>query len=138
MSRWCRCRRDWLRRKNCGGPGLYRWCSRRLMRMCCISARRCCFERGWRNSWRAISLDLTREDPEYQQIWMRQRWRTLPGKAARRDLHDCAVERAGWRNLGRARMMAIQLTRDEGKTWSNVTPAELTPWSKVTLIEVRF
>jgi hypothetical protein len=29
----------------------------------------------------------------------------------------------------------MQLTQDEGKTWSNVTPAELTPWSKVTLIE---
>jgi len=29
----------------------------------------------------------------------------------------------------------IQLTRDEGKTWSNVTPPEITPWSKVTHIE---
>jgi hypothetical protein len=26
----------------------------------------------------------------------------------------------------------IHLTRDEGKTWSDVTPKELTPWSKVT------
>jgi hypothetical protein len=29
----------------------------------------------------------------------------------------------------------IQLTQDEGKTWSNVTPPELTPWSKVTHME---
>jgi len=29
----------------------------------------------------------------------------------------------------------IQLTQDEGKTWENVTPPELTPWSKVTHIE---
>src|SRR5258708_1945822 len=29
----------------------------------------------------------------------------------------------------------IQVTVDEGKGWSNVTPAELTPWSKVTHIE---
>src|SRR5260370_6718179 len=29
----------------------------------------------------------------------------------------------------------IQVTRDEGKTWENVTPPELTPWSKVTHIE---
>jgi len=29
----------------------------------------------------------------------------------------------------------IQLTRDGGKTWKNVTPAELTPWSKVTLMD---
>lgn len=29
----------------------------------------------------------------------------------------------------------IQLTRDGGKTWSNVTPPALTPWSKVSIIE---
>ena len=29
----------------------------------------------------------------------------------------------------------IQVTHDGGKTWENVTPPELTPWSKVTLIE---
>jgi photosystem II stability/assembly factor-like uncharacterized protein len=29
----------------------------------------------------------------------------------------------------------IQLTRDGGKTWSNVTPSALTPWSKVSLME---
>ena len=29
----------------------------------------------------------------------------------------------------------IQLTRDGGKTWKNVTPPQLKPWSKVSLIE---
>jgi photosystem II stability/assembly factor-like uncharacterized protein len=29
----------------------------------------------------------------------------------------------------------IQMTRDSGKTWTNVTPPQLTPWSKVTFIE---
>ncbi len=29
----------------------------------------------------------------------------------------------------------IQLTRDGGKTWANVTPAALTPWSKVSILE---
>jgi photosystem II stability/assembly factor-like uncharacterized protein len=29
----------------------------------------------------------------------------------------------------------IQLTQDEGKTWENVTPTDLTSWSKVTHIE---
>ena len=29
----------------------------------------------------------------------------------------------------------IQLTRDGGKTWTNVTPSMLTPWSKVSLME---
>jgi photosystem II stability/assembly factor-like uncharacterized protein len=29
----------------------------------------------------------------------------------------------------------IHLTRDAGKTWQNVTPPQLTPWSKVSIIE---
>jgi len=29
----------------------------------------------------------------------------------------------------------IHITRDAGKTWQNVTPAQLTPWSKVSVIE---
>jgi hypothetical protein len=29
----------------------------------------------------------------------------------------------------------IHLTRDGGKTWTNVTPAALTPWSKVSILE---
>jgi photosystem II stability/assembly factor-like uncharacterized protein len=29
----------------------------------------------------------------------------------------------------------IQLTRDGGKTWNNVTPAALTPWSKISILE---
>src|SRR5208282_1206287 len=29
----------------------------------------------------------------------------------------------------------IQLTRDEGKNWANVTPRDLAPWSRVSLIE---
>src|SRR5262245_9609801 len=29
----------------------------------------------------------------------------------------------------------IQLTQDDGKTWADVTPRELTPWSKVAMIE---
>ena len=29
----------------------------------------------------------------------------------------------------------IHVTQDDGKTWTNVTPRELTPWSKVVMIE---
>ena len=29
----------------------------------------------------------------------------------------------------------IQLTRDGGKTWQNVTPPALTPWSKISMVE---
>ena len=30
---------------------------------------------------------------------------------------------------------AIHLTRDAGRTWKNVTPSQLTPWAKVSIIE---
>jgi photosystem II stability/assembly factor-like uncharacterized protein len=29
----------------------------------------------------------------------------------------------------------VHLTQDEGRTWHNVTPAEITPWSKVVMID---
>jgi photosystem II stability/assembly factor-like uncharacterized protein len=29
----------------------------------------------------------------------------------------------------------IQLTQDDGKTWQNVTPSAITPWSRLTMIE---
>ena len=45
------------------------------------------------------------------------------------------LQRADW--SGSARTTGyIQVTRDDGKTWQNVTPPALTPWSKVTMIEL--
>ncbi|MDP9147451.1 MAG: hypothetical protein M3N22_07305, partial [Acidobacteriota bacterium] len=88
------------------------------------------------NSWEAISPDLTREDPG-----------TPPnldaptvagGKTEKRRgvIYTIAPspERKGqiWAGTDDG---LIQLTQDEGRTWSNVTPAEIAPWSKVTLIE---
>jgi len=29
----------------------------------------------------------------------------------------------------------IHITRDSGKTWKDVTPSQLRPWSKVSIIE---
>src|SRR4029079_8398949 len=29
----------------------------------------------------------------------------------------------------------IQLTNDDGKTWTNVTPAAISPWSRITMLE---
>jgi len=88
------------------------------------------------NSWQAISPDLTREDP---------------GVPANLDAATASDAPAGKRRgvvytIGPSYVKAgeiwagtddrlIQLTQDEGKTWSNVTPSELTPWSKVTHIE---
>jgi photosystem II stability/assembly factor-like uncharacterized protein len=88
------------------------------------------------NSWQAISPDLTREDP---------------GVPANLDAATAADAPAGKRRgviytIGPSFVKAgeiwagtddgqIQLTQDEGKNWENVTPRELTPWSKVTHIE---
>jgi photosystem II stability/assembly factor-like uncharacterized protein len=88
------------------------------------------------NSWQAISPDLTREDP---------------GVPANLDAATATDAAEGKRRgviytIGPSYVRAgeiwagtddglIQLTQDEGKTWSNVTPSEITPWSKVTHIE---
>jgi len=88
------------------------------------------------NSWKAISPDLTREDP---------------GAPANLDAATAADAPGGKRRgviytIGPSSVQAgeiwagtddglIHLTQDEGKMWSNVTPAELSPWSKVTHIE---
>jgi hypothetical protein len=88
------------------------------------------------NSWQIISPDLTREDP---------------GVPANLDAATAADAPEGKRRgviytIGPSSVRPgeiwagtddglIQLTQDEGKTWSNVTPPELTAWSKVTHIE---
>jgi photosystem II stability/assembly factor-like uncharacterized protein len=88
------------------------------------------------NSWQAISPDLTREDP---------------GVPPNLDAATAADAPRGKRRgviytIGPSFVRAeeiwagtddglIQLTQDEGKTWENVTPPELTSWSKVTHIE---
>src|SRR6266478_2312422 len=87
-------------------------------------------------SWQVISPDLTREDP---------------GVPPNLDAATAADTHKGKRHgviytIGPSFVKAgeiwagtddglIQLTQDEGKTWENVTPEELTPWSKVTHIE---
>ena len=88
------------------------------------------------SSWQVISPDLTREDP---------------GVPPNLDAATAADAPKGKRHgviytIGPSFVRAeeiwagtddglIQLTRDEGKTWENVSPPELTPWSKVTHIE---
>jgi photosystem II stability/assembly factor-like uncharacterized protein len=88
------------------------------------------------NSWQMISPDLTREDPG-----------VLPNLDAATAADASEGKRRGViytigpSYVQRGEIWAgtddglIQLTQDEGKTWSNVSPPELTPWSKVTHIE---
>ena len=93
------------------------------------------------NSWRKISPDLTRENPG------------IPSNLDRGAAEDTTyAERANGPRWGVIYAIGpspilpheiwtgtddgyIQLTRDDGQTWQNVTPPELTPWSKVIKIK---
>jgi photosystem II stability/assembly factor-like uncharacterized protein len=87
-------------------------------------------------SWEAISPDLTRESPG------------TPASLGR--LADSDPERGRHRGVVYALAPSpkdvallwagtddgvIQVTRDGGRTWQNVTPPEMTPWSKVTQLD---
>ncbi len=85
------------------------------------------------NSWEIIGKDLTRENPG------------IPESVGA--LHNKAVEKArgviyalapSYKNLNTLWAGTddglLWITHDAGKSWSDITPKELTPWSKVTQI----
>jgi photosystem II stability/assembly factor-like uncharacterized protein len=88
------------------------------------------------SSWKAVSPDLTREDPGVPANLDAATAADAPAEKRRGVIYTIGPSRAQageiWAGTDDG---LIQLTQDEGKTWSNVTPAELTPWSKVTFIE---
>jgi photosystem II stability/assembly factor-like uncharacterized protein len=88
------------------------------------------------NSWQVISPDLTREDPGVPANLDAATAADAPKGKRRGVIYTIAPSylRAGeiWAGTDDGQ---IQLTQDEGKTWENITPPELTPWSKVTHIE---
>ena len=88
------------------------------------------------NSWKPISPDLTREEPGVQANLDATTAADASAEKRRGVIYTIAPSsvQAGeiWAGTDDGQ---IQLTRDEGKAWSNVTPTELTPWSKVTHIE---
>ena len=74
------------------------------------------------NSWQIISPDLTRNDKSRQQIsgraHARQHWRGIRGR------NFCAYEFAAERggpDLAGTNDGQVQVTRDGGKNWSNIT-----------------
>jgi photosystem II stability/assembly factor-like uncharacterized protein len=88
------------------------------------------------NSWKIISPDLTRES-----------YTVPPNVGIYRDLDPEKGKHRGviyslapsprdanllWAGTDDG---LIHLTRDGGQTWSNVTPAALTPWSKVAMLD---
>ena len=88
------------------------------------------------SSWQVISTDLTREDPGVPPNLDAATAADVPKGKRHGVIYTIAPSfvKAGeiWAGTDDG---LIHLTQDEGKTWENVTPPELTPWSKVTHIE---
>jgi photosystem II stability/assembly factor-like uncharacterized protein len=88
------------------------------------------------NSWQIISPDLSRENyetPSSVGIYTSNDMKTMPRRGviytvapSYKDINTiwCGTDEG-----------LIHVTRDGGKTWKNVTPPEITSWSKVSLMD---
>ncbi len=87
-------------------------------------------------SWQVISPDLTREEPGVPANLDAATAADAPVNKRRGVIYTIGPSyvKAGeiWAGTDDG---LIQLTQDEGKTWKDETPSEITPWSKVTHIE---
>ncbi len=87
------------------------------------------------SSWQKISPDLTREDPGVPPNLDPPTAADIPPGKRHGVIYTIAPSplKAGEIWVGTDDGL-VQMTSDEGKTWSDVTPKELTAWSKVTHI----
>lgn len=87
-------------------------------------------------TWQVLSPDLTREDPGVPGNLDAATAADAPPGKRRGVIYTIAPSplRAGEIWVGTDDGL-IQVTRDDGKTWHNVTPPGLTPWSKITHLE---
>jgi photosystem II stability/assembly factor-like uncharacterized protein len=87
-------------------------------------------------SWTQISQDLTREDPGAPPNLNEAAAGDAPADKRRGVIYSIAPSplRASMIWIGTDDGL-IQLTKDDGKTWQNVTPPAITSWSKVVMIE---
>ncbi|MFN8513633.1 MAG: hypothetical protein U0841_13815 [Chloroflexia bacterium] len=86
-------------------------------------------------TWETISPDLTRNDPDKIQ----SSGGRSPTTTARRDLlHDLRLPQspheAGVFWTG-SDCGVVNISRDGGKNWTNITPADLPEWSRITILE---
>ena len=88
------------------------------------------------NSWQIISPDLTREDPGVPAT-LGQFVEADPAQGKHRGVIYSIAPSPKDVNLIWAGTDdgQIQVTRDSGKNWQNVTPPDLTPWSKVAQMD---
>jgi photosystem II stability/assembly factor-like uncharacterized protein len=88
------------------------------------------------HSWEVISPDLTRQNYDVPQSYGIYTNGDLSGAKNRGVIYAVAPS---FRNVNTIWTGSddgvINLTRDGGKTWTNVTPAALTPWSKISQLE---
>ncbi len=86
--------------------------------------------------WTQISPDLTREDPGVPPNLDEAAAADAPEGKRRGVIYTIAPSPVNAPTLWVGTDDGlIHLTRDDGKTWQNVTPPELTPWSKVVMID---
>ena len=87
-------------------------------------------------SWTQISADMTREDPGVPPNLNEAAATHAPADKRRGVIYTIAPSplRAPTIWIGTDDGL-IHLTKDDGKTWQNVTPPALTSWSKVVMIE---
>ncbi len=87
-------------------------------------------------SWTQISQDLTREDPGVPPNLNAEAAADAPTDKRRGVIYTIAPSplRASLIWIGTDDGL-IKMTNDDGKTWTEVTPPELTSWSKVTMID---
>ena len=87
-------------------------------------------------TWSKISGDLTREDPGVPPNLDAAAAADAPADRRRGVVYTIAPSpvRAPtiWAGTDDG---LVHLTQDEGRTWQNVTPAEITPWTKVVMID---
>lgn len=89
------------------------------------------------NSWSIISPDLTRDNyndiPPSIGIYKSEDMRTMPRRGV---IYTVAPSYKDINTIWAGTDDGyIQVTRNGGRTWQNVTPPDLTPWSKVSLMD---
>jgi photosystem II stability/assembly factor-like uncharacterized protein len=87
-------------------------------------------------SWTQLGQDLTREDPGVPPNLNEAAAADAPTDKRRGVIYTISPSplRAALVWIGTDDGL-IQLTTDDGRTWQNVTPTEISAWSKVTMIE---
>ena len=88
------------------------------------------------NSWQAISPDLTRESwdvPASIGIYTKEDMKKMPRRGVIYTIAPSYKDiNTIWAGTDDG---LIHVTKDGGKTWSNVTPPSVTSWSKVSLMD---